>query len=462
MPLMIREIGADESLSAHLALDALGDVIPPTVLAEVITQHGVQEERDRKLPAVATLVLCIAMNLYAHEALPAVFRRLVRGLRWLWPNPGDLRVSKSAISQARYRLGAQPLVSLFRRVCQPLATPDTPGAFLFGLRLMAFDGTMVDLADTPANVAAFGRRPASRGVSAWPQAQLVALCESGTHALCDAGLWPYNHDEEAGARRLLRSVTPGMLVLSDMGLHSYDLLAATLGRGAEILNRVPAHVKPQVICSLADGTQLVRLRPSDGKRRRRGEHLVVRLIRYTLDDPCRVGRQQEHRLVTSLLDLATTPAQELILAYHTRWEVELTVDELVIHQRPILPLRSQKPVGVVQELYALLIAHYLVRAVMVEAAAPVALPPTRMSFLESLRLIRDVLPDFQRAAPEQHPRIYAALLEDIAAAALPPRANRINPRVVKQKMSNFPVKRPRHRAWPQSTKPFRDTIQMLN
>jgi len=462
MPLMIRQIGAEESLSAHLALDAVGDIIPPTVLAEVIAQHGVQEERDRKLPAIATLVLCIAMNLYAHETLPAVFRRLVAGLRWLWPDPSDLRVSKSAISQARYRLGAPVLVSLFHRVCQPLATPDTPGAFLFGLRLMAFDGTMVDLADTPANVAAFGRRSASRGTCAWPQAQLVALCESGTHAVCDAGLWPYNHDEEAGVRRLLRSVTPGMLVLSDMGLHSYDLLAATRGRGAEILNRVPSHVKPPVNATLADGTQLVRLRPSDGKRRRRGEHIIVRLIRYTLDDPCRVGHRQEHRLVTSLLDPATAPAEELILAYHTRWEIELTVDELVIHQRPVLPLRSKLPVGVVQELYGLLIAHYLVRAVMVDAATTVSLAPTRMSFLESLRLIREALPDFQRTAPADHGRIYQALPADIAAVALPPRANRINPRVVKQKMSNFPVKRPAQRGWPQPLKPFRDTIQMLN
>lgn len=384
MPLMIRQIGAQESLSAHLALDALAEVIPLATLQEVITQHRVQEERDRKLPAMATLVLCIAMNLYAQEALPAVFRRLVQGLRWLWPEPCNLRVTKSGISQARSRLGALPLVSLFHRVCQPLATPETPGAFLFGLRLMAIDGTMVDLADTPANVHAFGRRPASRGTCGWPQAQVVALCESGTHAVCDAGLWPYNHDEEAGAFRLLRSVGIGMLVLSDMGLHSYDLLAATLARGAQVLNRVPAHVKPQVVRTLEDGTQLVRLRPSDGKRRRRGEHVVVRLIRYTIDAPCRVGHQQEHRLVTSLLDPAVAPAEDLILAYHERWEVELTVDEVAVHQRPILPLRSKLPVGVVQEVYALLIAHYLVRAVMAQAAETVALPPTRMSFLEKI------------------------------------------------------------------------------
>jgi hypothetical protein len=459
---MIRDIGADEPLSAHLALEALGERIPLPVIDEVIALHGVQEERERKLPAAVTLVLCIAMNLYAHEALPAVFRRLVSGLRWLWPDRQDLCVSKSAICQARYRLGAKPLVSLFHRVCQPLATPETPGAFLFGLRLMAFDGSMVDLADTAANVAAFGRRPSARGMSAWPQAQLVALCECGTHALCDAGLWPYNHDEEQGARRLLRTVQTGMLVLSDRGLHSFDLIVATLAQGAHVLNRVPAHVKPQVIQTLADGTQLVRLRPSDGKRRRRGEHVVLRLIRYTLDDPHRPGHRQEHRLVTSLLDPATAPAEELIVAYHSRWEFELTVDEVATHQRPTLPLRSKHPLGVVQEVYALLLAHYLIRALMVEAAATASLPPTQLSFLASLRLVREALPDFQRTAPSDHPLIYQALLADIVAERLPPRANRLNPRVVKQKMSSFPVKGAPHRAWPQPTKPFRDAILLLN
>lgn len=462
MPLMIREIAAHEPLSAHLALDALEEIIPLPAIHDVIALHRVQEERDRKLSAAVTLILCIAMNLYAHEAVPAVFRRLVRGVRWLWPEPQELSISKSAISQARYRLGAKPLVSLFHRICQPLATAATPGAFLFGLRLMAVDGSLLDLADTPANVAAFGRRRSSRGRSAWPQALLVGLCECGTHALCDAGLWPYNYAEERGVRRLLRSVTPGMLILSDMGLHSFDLLVATRARGAHVLNRVPSHVKPPVLSTLADGTQLVQLRPSDGKRRRRGEHVVLRLIRYTLDDPNRPGHRQEHRLITSLLDPTQAPAEELIVAYHSRWEFELTVDEVATHQRPVRPLRSKHPVGVVQEVYGLLLAHYLIRAVMVEAAATASLPPTRLSFLESLRLIREALPDFQRTAPHDHPIIYQALLADLVAAALPPRANRINPRVVKQKMSKFRVKGPQHRAWPQPTKPFRDAIFLLN
>jgi hypothetical protein len=463
MPLMIREVLPNDALGAHLALEALGQVLPPPVVAAVLAREGAEERRGRKLPAAVTLLLCVAMHLFAQEALPAVFRRLVGGLRWLWPDRRALAASKSGICQARYRLGARPLVALFHQACRPLATPATPGGFRFGYRLMALDGTAFDLPDTPANVAVFGRRPTSRGHSAWPQVQVVGLCECATHALCDAGVWRYDADEEACARRLLRSVTADMLLLCDQGLYSFTTIAAILGRGAQVLVRVPAHVKPAVVAPLADGTLLVRIAPSDGKRRRRGEHLLLRLIRYTIDDPHRPGHRVEHRLLTSLRDPALAPAADLILAYHDRWEVELTVDEVVTHQLPARPLRSQKPVGVMQELYALFLAHYVVRAVMHQAAssADPPLPPTRLSFLESLRLIREALPDFQRTAARDHPVIYQALLTDIAAAKLPPRANRLNPRAVKQKMSNFPVKGPAHRPWPQPTKPFQDAIVLL-
>ncbi|HZD70494.1 MAG TPA: IS4 family transposase [Actinomycetes bacterium] len=458
---MIGEIGPNERLDAHLAVDALARVFPRHTLEAVIDGCGVREQRCRKLPAVLTLLVCIAMHLYAHESLPHVFRALVSGLRWCWPRHEALSVTSGALCQARERLGAQPLVTLFRTICQPLATSTTPGAFLCGYRLMALDGTRLDLPDTPANAAAFGRPGSGRGQSAWPQAQVVALGECGTHALCDAGVWRCDAAERAAAQRLLRSLTAAMLVCWDRGLHSFDLLVQTQARGAQFLGRLPRHVRPELLAVLSDGTSLVCLRPSEPVRRRAGEQLVARLIRYTLDDPPRPGHADEHRLLTSLLDPAQAPAAQLVVAYHQRWELELTIDELKTHQRPARPLRSHKPVGVIQELYALFLAHYLVRAVMAAAATTADLAPTRLSFLDSLRLIREALPDLQRSAPGEHGRITQRLRADLLAAKLPWRRNRSNPRVVKRKMTNFRVKRPAHRHWPQPTKPFQEAIVLL-
>lgn len=464
MALRIRRINPHDIPSSRLTLEALARVLKPEAMAEAIDGCGARERRTRKLPATAVLLLCVAMNLYSDECLSHVFFRLASRMRWLLADPGALRVSKGALCQARYRLGAKPVAELFRRACEPLSTPSTPGALLFGLRPMALDGTPVDLPGTPENVRAFGKPGASRGESAWAQARVVAgfACECATHAICDAGVWRHDFDERSAGRRLPRSVGEGVLLLWGRGFHSFDMVVAALGRGSELLGRLPATVKPEARRTLADGTRLVWLRPSERRRRKRGERVLVRLVRYTIDDRNRPGHRVEHRLITSLLDPAVAPAEELVAAYHARWEFELAADEIKTHQRPPhRPLRSGRPVGVVQEIYGLLIAHYVVRAVMADAAKTVDLPPSRMGFTHTLRVIREAAPEIQRTAARDHPRLYRQVLADVAAEPLPPRADRGNPRVVKRKMSNFGVKNPSHRAWPQPTKPFREAVILL-
>jgi Insertion element 4 transposase N-terminal/Transposase DDE domain len=453
---MIRRAVDEAARGADVAVVALGRALDPADVAAAVDACGARERRRRKLPAGLTVVLCVAMNWYAADPLPEVFRRLVLGLRGRWPAPAG-RASKAGLCQARRRLGARPLVALFRRVRRPLATAATPGAFLFGRRLVAVDSTALDLPDSAANARAFGRPGVSRGAAAWPQALLVALVECATHAALDAGLWPRAADPHAAARRLLRSVDRAMLVLYDAGLHSAALLGAVRARGAHALGRLPGYVRPEVLRPLADGTVLVRLRAWP---HRSGPPVLARLLRYTLDDPARPGHRTEHRLVTTLLNPRRAPALELVCAYHARWELELAVDEVKTHQRPPTPLRSQTPVGVVQEVYALLVAHHAVRAVMADAADAAGLPPTRLSFSTAVRLLRTALPDLQRARPRDRPRLYRQLLAEIAAAPLPPRADRVNPRAVKRKMSNFRLKRPTDRR-PPAPRPFRDAVVLL-
>jgi hypothetical protein len=380
------------------------------------------------------------MNLFTQDSLQQVLVKLLKGLRFIWADPIIVPANKSAICQARYRLGARPLVELFRRVCQPMATENTPGAFLFGRRLMAIDGTVEDVPDTPENALAFGRHHNDRGASAFPQIRAVYLVECGTHAIIDAGYWPCHTSERVGGRRLLRSLTPEMLLMWDRGFHSFDMAQRTRERGAHFLGRVPGHVH---------------LTPHSP--------LMVRVITYTIDDSAREGHGKTHRLMTSLLDPQECPARELACAYHERWEEEMTIDEVDTHQRLVNhPLRSQKPVGVIQELYGLLLAHYAVRRIMHDAAQQAGLDPDRLSFTNALRIICDAVAEFQMVAVEQRPALYQRLLKDIARYRLPERKPRTNPRVVKRKMSNFRLKRPEHRRWPQPSKPFRDAVVLLN
>jgi hypothetical protein len=458
----LRDVATARKFSSALTVEALHRVIPPETIDAVLDAADARERRERKLTMAVVVWLLIAMNLYTHLALDGVLGKLARGLRYIWPDPGIALPTASAISYRRARLGAGPLVALFRRVCRPLATPATPGAFLFGLRLVGLDGTVEDVPDTAANAAYWGHHPAARGDSAFPQVQAVYLVECGPHAIIDAGFWPGRTSERVGGRRLLRAVGPGMLVLWDCGFHEYDLVAGARGRGGQVLGRLPAGARPEVLRALADGSVLAHIRPSDPQRRRAGERLLVRLVRYTVTDPRLAGYGEEHRLLTTLLDPAVAPALALARAYHERWECELVIDELDTHQRLAgRVLRSQSPVGVVQELYGLLLAHYAVRALMHEAACRIAVDPDRLSFTHALEVLRDAIPEFQMTRAEQLPHLLARLLRDLAVPLLPPRRPRASPRVVKRKMSKFKRKRPEHRPCRKLAQPFHLALALI-
>ncbi len=327
---------------------------------------------------------------------------------------------------------------------------------------MAIDGTTEDLPDTPANVAVFGRH-SGRTPAAFPQVQCVYLAECGTHAIVDAGFWPIHTSERVGGRRMLRSVEAGMLVMWDCGFHEYDMLNIVhQDKNAHVLSRLPAHVKPQRLRRLPDGSYLAYLYPSDYQRRKKGERLQVRIIEYRLSDPALGCTDQVHRLITTLLDPQGCPTIELVCAYHERWEIEILIDEIDTHQRLAgRTLRSLKPVGIIQELYGLLIAHYVIRSLMHQAARQADLDPGRLSFVHALEVIKDAVPEFQMVATEQRLQLFQRLLRDIARGQLPERRARINPRVVKRKMSNFPKKRPVHADWQQPKVPFHEAISLI-
>jgi hypothetical protein len=458
---MIRQIQANAKLTDEMHVEAIETTVPFATLQAVVQDYGLTRQRKRQLSAEMGLLLEIGMNLFSDLSMEQVLRKLVQGLRYVWPAADFRPATKGAISQLRYQQGAKPMVDLFHRVCRPLATPATPGAFVQGLRLMGIDGVEDSVADTPENERAFGRYTSGRGEAGFPQEQGVILVEIGTHAIVDAGLWPVHTSERVGAKRLLRSVGPDMLVLWDAGLHSYEMIERTLARGAHFLGCLPAGIHLSGYQALPDGSWLVDLHQTNEKGRRTGAKLRLRLIEYTITDPALPGYGKRRRLLTSLLDPIDFPAQDLVVTYHERWEAELTLDEVDSHQRlPHRPFRSLRPVGLIQEFYGLLIAHYVVRKIMVDAAQLSELDPDRISFTNALHILQQAIPEFQQTDPLQHPALYCRLLRDIASFRLPPRKFRTNPRVVKRKMSNFDKKRPEHRLWPQPSVPFREAFTL--
>jgi hypothetical protein len=388
-------------------LEALEVALPDEAVEAAIEVTGTREQRRRRLPTHLVVTLVVAMGLWAGESMRHALAEVVAGWREQpqarrprWELP-----STAAIVQARQRAGARLFRVLFQSVAGPIATAKTQGAFLGGLRLMAVDGTTMEVADTPANERAFGRPTTDRGHAsgAFPQLRLVALIETGTHALCDVVIRPFRCAEQPAGLRLLRSVGPGTLLLWDRGFHSYAMVQATLARGAHFLGRTKSNVILEPTELLSDGSFLAQVYPTPKARRHRLDGIEVRVVEYVLDIPDAPG-QQVYRLITSLLDEQAFPAQLLASTYCERWEIETTLDEVKVHQwaHP-RPLRSQHPRQVVQEVYGLLLAHLAIRTFMHYAALQGGRDPDRLSFTSALRVLRRAIPRAQRTPPATGP-----------------------------------------------------------
>jgi len=458
----LRQYPPDGNFLDSLSFEALETVIPLPKIEQVLTQHQAHQIRTKKLNMTVLIFLLVAANLYTDRSFPHVLEKLVHASRLFGPEPDFRLPGANAICYRRYQLGAKPVVSLFHQICRPVATPKTPGAFLFGLRLMALDGTSEEVADTPANAKAFGKYHNQRGEAAFPQLKAVYLTECGSHAIVDAGLWPIHTSERVGGFRLLRSVTPEMLLMWDRGFHDYQMFCAVMRRGAQVLSRLPSRVQVEPFQPLPDGSYLARLYCPEKVPGQARQFLTVRIVEYTVSEPSLVGYGERHRLITTLLNFEEAPALELAWAYHERWEIEMTIDEIDPHQRQVSqPLRSHKPVGVVQEFYSLLLAHYVIRYMMHEAALVAQVAPTRLSFKHALLVVKEAVNDFQIVAPTQHQSLYQRMLVEIGRVKLPQRRTRSNPRVVKCKMSKFERKREHHYQKPALKVSFRQAIMLI-
>jgi len=438
-------------------LAGLEQLIPPDVQRQVLMETHRVNPRACKLTHEVMLWVVLAMGIFTDAPIRQVFKLCRRS------RSGEHTPARSSLCEARQRLGVEPVAALFRRVVRPLAKPDTPGAFYRGKRWMAFDGSIFDVPDSPANAAAFGRANGSRGPGAFPQVRKVSLTELGTHVEVALALGGWQDGETTLVQQLFEHIPDDALVVVDRNFFSYHLWKTLAKRGVALLARIKSHLVLRPIRTLSDDSFLAKIYASDKDRRHDQNGIVVRIIAYTLDDPQRVGHQQRHRLMTTLLDEQQYPALELVCGYHERWEIELLFDEQKTHQDPIRPgkpahLRSETPEGVHQEILALSLAHFVTRALMFQAAEQIDLDPDRLSFSNCLRVLRCRLPECEVQTPASMEAWYTGLLWELGQERIEPRRNRINPRVVKRKMSKFAKKRPEHRGLPPLQKAFAESV----
>lgn len=386
-------------ITDHISLGVIARTFPRETVDEVLEETGRASQRQRSLPAHVMVYYVIAMALYMQVAYREVLRCLLEGLRWLLGPDVELSVAgKSGISQARTRLGHEPLELLYERIVAPIAVRKTRGAWYRGWRLVSLDGSTMAVADTARNEEAFGRPGQSRGKAAQPLLRLVSLVENGTHVLFGARMADYHTGEITLAREVAPHLRREMLCLADRNFFGFELWQQAQAGGAELVWRVKRNLVLPCVRRLPDGSYLSRIYPSPGDRRHDTKGVDVRVVEYTLEGV--PDAEPIYRLITTILDSERAPAEELAALYHERWEIENAFDEFKTHLRGAgIVLRSKRPDLVRQELYGLLLAHFAIRGLMHEAALEHKRDPDELSFTHAVRVIRRTLPMFSALSP---------------------------------------------------------------
>jgi len=386
-------------ITDFISLGVIAKTFPVGKVHAVLRTTGKASVRQRDLPAHVVIYYVIALALYMQSSYREVLRCLLEGVQWLLDPSATVKVAgKSGVSQARTRLGSEPLRQLHDEVVQPIAVRATRGAWYRSWKLVSMDGSTLDVADDPANDEAFGRPSASRGSSAYPQIRFVSLVENGAHVLFGTQMAGYRTSEIALARAVLPNLRPGMLCMADRLFFGFSLWKDASSTGADLLWRIKKNTRLACEERLPDGSYLSHIYPSEQDRRRKTNGIKVRVIDYCLDGV--PDAEPIYRLLTTILDHEKAPAQELAALYHERWEIETALDELKTHLRGAKTvLRSKTPDLVRQEFYGLMMAHFAIRGLMHEAALKADDDPDRMSFLHAVRVIRRKLPVFAAIPP---------------------------------------------------------------
>jgi hypothetical protein len=397
-------------LTDQISLGVLASAVPRDAVDDAIAVTGKGAQRaGGKLPPHVMVYFVMALALFADDDYEEVAARLTQALQGWGCWDADWEVpTRGGITQARKRLGPEPLAEVFSQVAGPVADLDTAGAFLGPWRLMSVDGMEWDVPDTGPNREAFGSRSGSEGEAAFPKIRVVTVSECASHAAVLAAMGPAAGGKGSGEQFLARELFPRLeedwLVIADRNFYCWKDWCAAAGTGAALLWRVKSDILLPVLELLPDGSyRSVLVSPKiTGKKReallaaaQRGEDLDpgqardVRVIEYEVPDREGDGKDDLIALVTTITDPRLAPAAVLARAYHRRWEHETGNAQLKTYLRgPGKVLRSQSPDMVRQEIWGYLLTHYAISALTCAAATAAGIDPDRVKFKRTVRVIR--------------------------------------------------------------------------
>jgi hypothetical protein len=411
--------------------------LDPEWIDEALDATGTATVRRRRLPAEQVVWLVLGMGIYRNKPITEIVAELDLAL----PGRRGPRAASSSVTQARDRLGGEPIRWLFERCAEAWAHTSARRHAWRGLAIYGVDGTTLRLPDSDSNREHFGYCVSSRGESAYPMARLVTLMALRSHLLAAARFGPQSASEISYAKELWPLIPDNSLCIVDRNFLSAALLIRITAHGQcrHWLIRTKSDTTWKTIRSLGRGDWLVEkevsseARSADPSLPKRWEMRAIRYLRKGF---------KPQTLLTSMIDPIVYPASEIVALYHERWEIELGYGEVkTVMLAREETTRSRTPRGVSQELWGLALAYNLVRLEMERIAAEAGVTPDRISFKGALMCIEHALLTLSLASAGRIPEHLRRLRADVAHFILPKRRQRSYPRAVKIKMSNYPRKR---------------------
>jgi hypothetical protein len=396
---------------------------------QALTATRRTQTRLRDLPARVVVYLILAACLFPEIGYCGVWRKLTAGLTGI----ATATPSAGGLGQARHRLGATPLRWLFDLLRGPAAAPGQRGTRWRGLLVCAIDGTSMAVPDSPRTLARFTKHRGNHGGTGYPYLRLVALLACGTRTVIDAVFGPTTSGETTYTARLLPSLHAGMILLADRNFGAADLIGEIAATGADVLIRLKNGRKMPILARYADGSYLSKL-----------GRLSVRVIECEITIATAAGRQTGvYRLATTLLDHHRHPAGELITLYHRRWEIETAYLELKSTILGGRVLRARTPIGIEQEVYALLVVYHLLRTAMADATSTrPELDPDRASFTLAWQAARDQVILAAGVIVDSVIDLVGTIGRHVLADLMPDRRLRVCPRIVKRAISKYQARGP--------------------
>lgn len=444
--------GISHSTSDSTRLRGLKQILSQKQINQAIGEK-IKTRYCKRINNQKLIWLIVGLGLFGGKSYRQIFR--------LCSQASDIVPIRATLTNARKRLAPKLLEQLANTLVKLLANRPSqhPFAYYNGLRLMGIDGTLLDTPDTPSNRQTFGRSSNQISHGAFPKVRVLCLCELGTRVLWRTIIGTFHQSEQKLVLPLLEHLDHRMLLLADRHFGIAPIVYRLLGRHVPFLIRVKKSQLFPVEKRLDDGSFISTIYQHKNDRRRQRPGKKVRVIRYRHSDSNRPGCGELHVLITSLMDAQKSPARELVELYHVRWEEEIAFSEWKVVMCQGKPLRSQSPQMIRQEIWGMLIGHFILRKLIFLSSQKAAVAPIRISFTGALNILHARLPE-ARQSRRLNKRWFEDLLGEIGREQLPARVDRINPRRIKKRSKSWPTKHDHDRSPPKSTAPFAKQIEI--